>query len=115
MSQAEELLAVQLRAARIDFEREVTFAPPRKWRADFRIGGDLLVEVDGVTHFGKNANGTMRLGRHQTHKGVSADCEKTSAAAILGYRVIRVTQQQVRDGVALQWIEQACATSAAGL
>ena len=35
------------------------------------------------------------------------DAEKQSAAAILGYRVIRCTPAQVNDGRALAWIKQA--------
>ena len=99
MSAAEETLAIQLRAAGIPFDREVTFAPPRKFRADFRIGGDLLVEVDGGTW--------MQKSRHGFGSGYARDCEKQASATILGYRVIRVTPEHVSSGVALQWIEQA--------
>ena len=36
--------------------------------------------------------------------------EKQSAAAILGYRVIRATPKQVEDGRCLSWIRQAFGT-----
>lgn len=98
-STAELLLATQLEQAGIPFEREVRFAPPRKWRADFRVYlARLLVEIDG---------GAWVNGRHSRGSGVEADCEKASAAAILGYRVIRVTPSQVDDGRALAWIREA--------
>lgn len=109
-SNAELLLAVQLGQAGIPFEREYVFAPPRKWRADLRIDArasgsplwpdyaPLLVEIDG---------GAFVAGRHSRGTGVEKDAEKASAAAILGYRVIRCTPSQVEDGRALSWIRQA--------
>jgi hypothetical protein len=115
VSAAETLLAVQLEQAGIPFEREFRFAPPRRWRADFRVdagwmvrnshgeivkmdGQDILVEIDG---------GAFIAGRHSRGTGVEKDAEKQSAAAILGYRVIRATPRQVEDGRALSWIRQA--------
>jgi hypothetical protein len=108
MSEAETLLAVQLEQAGIPFEREYRFAPPRKWRADFAIlygptfrsndDIDVLVEIDG---------GGWVQGRHTRGSGFEKDAEKQSAAAILGYRVIRCTPAQVNDGRALSWIRQA--------
>ena len=109
-SQAEILLAEQLRQAGIPFETEYRFAPPRRWRADFAlwqfwrspgwkdIEADILVEIDG---------GGYVAGRHSRGAGIERDCEKTSAAAILGYRVIRVTPKHVDDGRALEWIKAA--------
>ena len=99
---AEETLAAQLQAAGIPYEREYRFAPPRRWRADFWISQgleyDLLVEIDG---------GAFIAGRHSRGTGVEADCEKMSAAAILGYRVLRMTPRQVEDGRGLSWVRQA--------
>jgi very-short-patch-repair endonuclease len=111
-SQAETLLAVQLEQAGIPFEREYPFAQAmsRKWRADFFIDSDkmegqpmypafgLLIEIDG---------GGWVQGRHTRGSGFEKDAEKASAAAILGYRVIRCTPAQVNDGRALSWIRQA--------
>ena len=107
-SPAEQLLAVQLEQAGIPFEREYRFAPPRRWRADFKIGlviarhdwvdRRILIEIDG---------GGYVAGRHSRGTGIEKDAEKQSAAAILGYRVVRVTPKQVEDGRALSWIRQA--------
>ena len=105
-SNAELLLEVQLKQAGIPFEREFRFAPPRRWRADFliwKVGAmatiiQLLVEIDG---------GGYVSGRHSRGRGMELDCEKQSAAAILGYRVIRLTPTQVENGVGLSWIRQA--------
>ena len=112
-SSAELLLAAQLEQAGIPFVREYRFAPPRRWRADFFIpvpeqnlgqwlagqrNPPILIEVDG---------GGYVAGRHSRGKGIEDDAEKQSAAAILGYRVIRCTPAQVEDGRALDWIRQA--------
>lgn len=108
MSAAEDLLAYQLKAVGIPFEREVVFAAPRKWRADFVVHtasvrnlGDwapLLIEIDGATWTG---------GRHVTGAGVERDCEKANAATLLGYRLLRFVPHQVESGVALHTIEKA--------
>ena len=106
MSDAEELLAYQLRAVGIAFDREVQFARPRRWRADFiafrhlNPGPRVLVEVDG---------GTWAGGRHTTGSGFAADCEKLNEAVLLGYRVLRVTPAMVESGAALALIERALA------
>jgi very-short-patch-repair endonuclease len=103
MSDAEEALAFQLRALKITFNREVQFAPPRKWRADFMVTGrslvsPILIEVDG---------GTWAGGRHTTGAGFAADCEKLNEATLLGYRVLRVTPSMVTSGAALALVERA--------
>jgi len=110
-STAELTLEAQLSQAGIAFEREFRFDPTRRWRADFRIPNhdthefhmSILVEIDG---------GAYVNGRHSRGAGVEADCEKTSAAAILGYRVIRLTPKQVEDGRGLEWIRQALGVTA---
>ena len=95
-SAPEELLAAQMTAAGIQFEREVRFYPGRKWRFDFLLRGasGLALEVQG-------------WGRHQRRMGFEADCEKLTHAAMVGYRVILVTPSQVKSGKAIQWIKQA--------
>jgi very-short-patch-repair endonuclease len=50
--------------------------------------------------------GTWINGRHIRPATFAADCEKYNAAAIIGWRVIRVTNHQVESGQALLWIEQ---------
>ena len=111
MSEAEELLAYQLRAVNIPFEREVQFAKPRKWRADFVIdpcsdgGGPkdhkdhawLLIEIDG---------GTWTSSRHTSGAGYRADLEKLNKATELGYRILRFLPEHVTSGEALAQIEK---------
>lgn len=110
-STAELTLAAQLDQAGIPYEREVRFAPPRKWRADFAVRnrhaigyGGLLVEIDG---------GAYVAGRHTRGAGFERDCEKLNAAALLGYRVLRFTPAMVDDGRALSVIRQALGLEAA--
>ena len=110
-SKAEELLAFHLRAAGLRAIREFHFHPTRKWRADFAFPAEsLLIEVEGVTRYGKNKDGSMRLGRHQTAKGFTEDLVKYNAAALLGFRVLRFSPDMVKSGTALQDIERALAT-----
>ena len=102
MSAPEDLLAFQLRAVGITFEREVRFAPPRRWRADFLIhtrdGSGLLIEIDG---------GAFSGGRHTTGDGFRRDIEKSNAAVLAGWRVLHFLPEHVTDGVALATIERA--------
>jgi len=107
MSDAEEALAFQLKAVGIPFEREVQFAKPRRWRADFvvpeayygqAIVRALLIEIDG---------GSFAGGRHTSGAGFRADVEKLNAATLAGYRVLRFLPEHVESGVALATIEQA--------
>jgi very-short-patch-repair endonuclease len=93
-------LALQCAAAKLPAPvAEFRFAPPRKWRADFAWPAQrVLLEVDGG---GWIPGG----GRHSRGAGIEKDCEKTNAAAALGYRVLRVTPRMVKSGEALSAIE----------
>ena len=107
-SSAETLLAVQLDQAGIPYEREFRFAPPRRWRADFYLWPWAFVETDFPPRILVEIDGGGYVaGRHSRGKGMEDDAEKQSAAAILGYRVIRATPKQVENGTALSWIRQA--------
>ena len=97
-SEAESLLAMQLKALKIEFEQEFKFHAKRKWRADFHITGKkLLVEVEG---------GIWSGGRHTRGKGYLGDMEKYNAATVMGYRVIRFSTEQVKSGLAIEQIEK---------
>ncbi len=63
-----------------ELEKEYRFCPGREWRADYRIG-QWLIELEG---------GVFSGGRHTRAKGFVEDCFKYNAAAMLGYRVIRI-------------------------
>lgn len=106
MSKAEELFARHVRAVGLpEPEREHRFHPTRRWRFDFAWPErKLAVEIEGVTYFGKNKNGTQKLGRHQTAKGMSGDCEKYGEAMLLGWNVYRCTQDLVKNGSAIDTV-----------
>lgn len=122
MSKAEETLSLVLGEKGIEYHREYRFAAEhvgmgagirqrlddaglKDWRADFCIVGvPLLVEVEGITHYGRNRNGTMKLGRHQTGAGIEGDLMKYDAAMRLGYTVYRCSQHMVNSGRAIETI-----------
>ncbi len=78
---------------------EHKFHPTRKWRADlaFLLPPKLLIEIDG---------GVFIQGRHSRGAGILKDNEKLNEAAILGFRVLRFTPQQVKSGAALTAVER---------
>ena len=87
-SPLEAQLDAQMRVAGLPpWECEFKFHPRRRWRADRAWPHlKLLVEVEG---------GIWTGGRHVTGAGYEADCVKYGEAAILGYRVIRVTRGMI--------------------
>lgn len=94
-SEGERHLETRLRQHGIPFVREAQIIPGRKFRADFRIGSDLLVEVEG---------GSWSGGRHVSGTGFERDCEKASLAAAEGFRVVRCTTAQVTSDQCIEWI-----------
>jgi len=101
-SKLEEDLLFQIKHAKLELpETELCFAPPRKWRFDLAWPDRLLaVEIDG---------GLWIQGRHSRGCGQLADMEKFNAAALLGWKVLRVGSQHIRSGEALNWVERALA------
>lgn len=98
----EEEFALQVRCSRVlpQPERQVRFHPTREWRLDFGWPElRLAVEIEGLVPGGK--------GRHQTIGGMTGDLVKYNEALCLGWRVLRVSQAQVRSGQALEWAERA--------
>lgn len=72
---------------------EFRFSPPRRWRFDFAWPAYLVaLEVEG---------GVFIRGRHARGAGMVGDMTKYSEAAILGWRLLRVTPQQIADGSAV--------------
>ena len=105
MSKIEDEFEFHLKLAKITgWVREYKFHPQRKWRSDFCWPDyKIFVEIEG---------GVYMQGRHTRGKGFTADCEKYNEAVLLGWHVLRVTSQQVKNGQALQWIEKAICTFA---
>lgn len=112
-SHLEEHLWVQFRAlaGRGNFplpNREYKFHPVRRWRSDFAWPDHgLLLEVEGGVYPHMGSDGVLYPGRHVTPGGFTADAEKYNEAALLGYRVLRVTKKHIRDGTAVNWVLRA--------
>jgi very-short-patch-repair endonuclease len=74
------------------FEREYRFHPTRRWRFDFAWPDHkIATEVEGLS---------QGASRHTTFQGYAEDNVKYNAAALMGWRVLRFTQSQVRSGEA---------------
>jgi very-short-patch-repair endonuclease len=90
-SAAEEALADALALNPLpewDLCREYAFDASRRWKFDFAFPSQkLAVEVEGQYH--------------RTYKGHLSDCEKFTAAAMAGWRVLRFTASQKRK--AAEW------------
>lgn len=68
---------------------EYRFHPLRRWRFDFAWPERMLaLEIEG---------GIWTRGRHVRGQGFLADLEKYNEAAIMGWRIIRLTPDQLRD------------------
>lgn len=108
----QRLLLEQLRGAGYAALPEVRFHPRRKWRIDvsvcakqvsedygktWRDDQPLAIEIDG---------GAWSRGRHVRGKGFIEDMAKQNALTELGWRILRFTPQQVRDGSALAQIRR---------
>lgn len=78
---------------------EYRFDPKRRWHFDFSWPElRLALEVEG---------GAWQYGRHNRASGFIKDLEKYSEAAIQGWRVIRVTPDQLADGTAASMVNRA--------
>lgn len=83
-------------------EREQMLIVGRKFRTDFSWPAHkLILEVEG---------GIWGKSRHTSGVGFTRDTEKYNALACMGYRVLRVTTDQVHNGQALKWLQQALGT-----
>ncbi len=98
MSNAEETLALHIRASRLPIPvREFKFHPVRKWRFDFAYPEKLIaIEVEG---------GVWSGGRHTRGKGFSEDCVKYNQASLLGWRILRFTPDMISSGEAIKTME----------
>lgn len=105
-SRLETDLAVQLRGARIPHEREVPgLVPSRRYRVDFLVRPDLVVECQGGL-FASRRTGRRGIGHTSTAKMLS-DMARRNDLVCAGYRVLEVSRKHVDDGRALAWIERA--------
>lgn len=102
-SALEESLAAQIRLTGLPVPvTEHRFHALRGWRFDFAWPDRrLALEVEG------GIGARYATGRHATGQGFTADTRKYNEAALAGWRVLRVTGEQVKSGEALGWLERA--------
>jgi hypothetical protein len=110
-------LLVRMRAAGLPKpEAEWKFHPTRRWRFDLAYPAiQLAIEVEGGVYARRGAKrcpacGQTPPGRHATGTGMSEDCHKYSEAAVLGWRILRVTPAMITCGTALALIRRALST-----
>ena len=98
-SALEETFALHCRAIHLpEPVREFRFHPERMWRADFAWpDAKLLVECDGGAH---------GQGRHTRGASFEADLEKLNTATLMGYAVLRYTGKTIKDGTAVDQVQQ---------
>jgi hypothetical protein len=101
-TQAQDLLAVHLiELGCTEVRFEFRFHSERKWRADVyaepKGKPPMLIEIEG---------GAWIRGRHTRGDGFTRDMEKYNTAAMMGYRVLRFTPQQVESGKAKEWLSK---------
>ncbi len=82
-------------------------APERRYRFDFCDPvRKLAIEYEGGLFMGGPAG-------HSSVGGILRDISKYNLAAILGYRVIRITAKSIDDGTAYETLERALTGEAA--
>lgn len=103
-SALEQLFLLHLKAEQLTqgLEREYQFELARKWRMDFAWTENLVaVEIEG---------GVWTQGRHTRPQGFINDTEKYNHAALLGWTVLRFTEQCIKNGTAIQSVKHILTT-----
>lgn len=103
-SHLEERMALYIEAHKLPRPvRQLRFAKEalgRQWMFDFAWPDrGIALEIDGGTFMAK--------GGHNTGLGIMKDAEKANAAALLGWRVFRVTDLMFRHGEAFDVVQKA--------
>ena len=80
--------------------REYKFHPSRKWLLDFAWPGKKIgIEIHGAIWSGKFGGHTSGLGRMR-------DMEKMNEAKLLGWTIIEVASNHLKDGKAHEWVKK---------
>jgi very-short-patch-repair endonuclease len=98
-SAGEAAFELQLKADKVTYQREVMLVPGRKFRVDFLIGKDVVVEIEGGI-WNKGFSG------HSSGVGITRDCEKGNLLTALGYRLFRFPTKQAVDGTAIKFLKE---------
>jgi hypothetical protein len=82
--------------------REYMGIPGRQFRFDFAWPDlKLAAECEGGVWMQRQHGG------HATPLGITRDIEKYNLATLAGWRIIRATSTQIRDGEAIRWLLRA--------
>jgi hypothetical protein len=87
------------------------YAPVRDWAFDWAWpAAKVALEIEGGV-YGRGAKcrtcGRRKVGAHTSVERLLSDIEKYNLAALLGWKVIRATPDQVKDGTAEGWLARA--------
>jgi len=77
---------------------EHKFHPVRHWRFDYALP-DLGIAIEYEGLYSKKS-------RHTSIKGFREDCRKYNEAALLGWVVIRVTNDMLKSGEVMDYLEK---------
>jgi very-short-patch-repair endonuclease len=97
-----DTLLLHIRAQRLPPPiRDYQALLPRKFKCDLAWPErKLCIEVDG---------GELMRGRHNRAAGMASDCVKQNLLVLAGWKTLRFTGQQVKDGSALAVVREALA------
>lgn len=88
--------------------KEVKFHPARKWAIDLGWvlddGRMIACEIEGGIW---QQTKTGRSSGHAHPKRFLKDIEKYNMMALMGWTLIRVTPQMIKDGEAIDWVRKA--------
>lgn len=77
------LIEWNIKALKLEYQKEVLLIKGRKFRADIFIPSlNLAIEYEGIN---------AKTARHTSITGYSKDCEKYNLYSIHGYRLLRYT------------------------
>ena len=99
MSQLEDLLAFQIKAAKLPEPiREYKALPNRRFRWDFAWPEfEILLEVQG---------GTWVKSGHTSGKGIARDIEKSNLAVLSGWTCFGATGDMIKSGQTLKMLQE---------
>lgn len=98
--EAEMMLYIRSHNLQSGLVREFRFHPKRKWLIDFAYPDKKIgIEVHGGIWNGK-------FGGHTSGSGRMRDMEKMNEASLLGWRIIEVASNHIKNGQAIEWLKK---------
>lgn len=101
-------LEKHLRELGLDWMPEYKFMATRRWRFDYLLCRKDLLNRDKLRSIAiaiEIEGAVWTQGRHTRGSGFIKDMEKYNEAAMMGYRVLRFSTQQVLDGSAKAFLK----------